>query len=185
VVAPGLPLAEAIRRSGGRGRDGERKKVILLSATPINNDLYDLANQINLFAQNEADYFRDAGIGDLSAYFRSARRMLMREDASAGVVLFNLLEEIMVRNTRPYIRAAYPNATIGGKKVVFPDRRLHTVRYSLGATCGGLYDEIVAEIERLSLAPYKLESYRKESAIRDRQEHEWEAGREVERRGQP
>jgi predicted ATPase len=27
-------------------------------------------------------------------------------------VVFNLLEEVMVRNTRPYIKAAYPNATI-------------------------------------------------------------------------
>ncbi|MBW3539976.1 MAG: helicase [Planctomycetes bacterium] len=174
-----IALDEAIQRSGGRGRDGERKKVILLSATPINNDLYDLANQINLFTQSEPDYFRDAGIGDLNSYFRRARRMLNQDDTPAGIVLFNLLEEIMVRNTRPYIRAAYPNATIGGRKVVFPDRRLHTVEYSLGETYGGLYGEVVAEIERLSLASYQLESYRKEAAIRDRQAHEWEAGREI------
>lgn len=174
-----IALDEAIQRNGGRGRDGERKKLILLSATPINNDLYDLANQINLFTQNEPDYFRDAGIGDLNSYFRRARRTLTQQDASAGIVLFNLLEEIMVRNTRPYIRAAYPNATINGKQVVFPDRRLHTVEYSLGETYGGLYTEIVAEIERLSLAPYQLESYRKSEAVRDKQEHEWETGREV------
>ena len=34
-----IALDEAIQRNGGRGRDGERKKIILLSATPINNDL--------------------------------------------------------------------------------------------------------------------------------------------------
>ena len=151
-----LALDEAIQRNGGRGRDGARKKLILLSATPINNDLYDLANQISLFTQNEADYFRDAGIGDLNAYFRRGRRLAKQEDASPGMVLFNLLEEIMVRNTRPFIRAAYPNATINGKPVLFPDRRLHTVEYDLGATYGGLYTEIVAEIERLSLAPYQI-----------------------------
>ena len=44
-----------------------------------------------------------------------ARKLARQPDAAAGVVLFNLLEEIMVRNTRPYIRAAYPNATIKGK----------------------------------------------------------------------
>lgn len=153
--------------------------MILLSATPINNDLYDLANQINLFTQSEPDYFRDAGIGDLRSYFRHARRVINQGDAPPGVVLFNLLEEIMVRNTRPYIRAAYPNATIAGKQVVFPERRLHTVEYSLGKTYGGLYTQIVAEIERLSLAPYQLESYRKKEAIRDAQEHEWETGREI------
>lgn len=174
-----VALDEAIQRNGGRGRDGERKKLILLSATPINNDLYDLANQISLFTQNEPDYFRDAGIGDIRSYFRHARRAMHQEDAPAGVVLFNLLEEIMVRNTRPYIRAAYPNATIAGKQVVFPERRLHTIEYALGEMYGGLYTEIVAEIERLSLAPYQLESYRKKEAIRDAQEHEWETGREI------
>ena len=45
--------------SGGRGRDGEHKKVILISATPVNNDLYDLANQLRLFTQSRPDYFRE------------------------------------------------------------------------------------------------------------------------------
>src|SRR5439155_11355128 len=84
----------------------------------------------------------------------------------------------MVRNTRPYIRAAYPNATIKGKPVAFPNRRLHTVTYDLGATYGGLYDDIVAAIDSLSLAPYKLEAYKKKSAIRDEEEHKFEEGRE-------
>jgi superfamily II DNA or RNA helicase len=174
-----LALDEAIQRNGGRGRDGQRKKLILLSATPINNDLYDLASQITLFTQSEADYFRDAGIGDLNVYFRRARRLARAEDAAPGLVLFNLLEEIMVRNTRPFIRAAYPNATINGKPVLFPERKLHTVEYDLGASYGGLYGQIVAEIDRLSLAPYQLETYRKPSEVRDEQEHEWEKGRET------
>lgn len=173
-----LALDTMIQLNGGRGRDGEHKKVILLSATPINNDLYDLANQVRLFTQSRPDYFREAGIGDFNAYFRRARRMVRKDDVPAGVVLFNLLEEVMVRNTRPYIRAAYANATIKGKPVAFPNRRLHTVKYDLGATYGGLYDEIVAAIDSLSLAPYKLEAYKKKSAIADEEQHKFEQGRE-------
>jgi SNF2 family DNA or RNA helicase/HKD family nuclease len=173
-----LALDTMIQLNGGRGRDGEHKKVILLSATPINNDLYDLANQVRLFTQSRPDYFREAGIGDFTAYFRRARRLVRKGDVSAGVVLFNLLEEVMVRNTRPYIRVAYPNATIRGKPVAFPDRRLHTVEYDLGATYGGLYDDIVKAIDSLSLAPYKLEAYKKRSAIADEEQHKFEQGRE-------
>ena len=106
-----LALDTIIQLNGGRGRDGDRKKVILLSATPINNDILDLASQIRLFTQSQPDYFREAGIGDLNAFFKRARRQVNQQGAAAGIVLFNLLEEIMVRNTRPYIKAAYPNAT--------------------------------------------------------------------------
>src|SRR5262249_60362087 len=125
-----------------------------------------------VFTQNGPDSFRGAGTGDLPASFRRARRLVRNDQASAGEVLFNLLEEIMVRNTRPYIKAAYPNATIKGQPVRFPDRRLHTVEYDLGATYGGLYGQIVNDIEQLSLAPYKLQAYRKQSAIADQKEHQ-------------
>jgi len=172
-------IERMIQLNGGRGKEGERKKVILLSATPINNDLYDLRNQIRLFTQAEPDYFRDVGIGDLDAYFRRGRQLVRQRGLPAGAVLFNLLEEITVRNTRPYIRAAYPNATINDEPVRFPDRRLRTVNYELGETYSGLYDDIVDAIDQLSLAPYKLESYRKPDTITDEQQHEWDTGREA------
>ena len=58
-------LETLLAANGRRGRDGGRKKLILLTATPINNNIFDLYNQINLFTGNDRTYFAAAGIGDL------------------------------------------------------------------------------------------------------------------------
>ena len=164
-------LERLIRLNGGRGQNGERKKLILLTATPINNDLLDLYHQINLFAQGDRGYFTAAGIGDFYRYFLAARRS---RDGRGTVSLFNLLEEVVVRRTRPFIRKAYPNATIAGKLIRFPERRLKTETYNLEATYKGIYENVVSGIENLSLAPYNLESYKKADVRID----EFEQGRE-------
>ena len=49
--------------NGGRGRDGGRKKVVLLTATPINNNLFDLHNQFSLITRGDRSYFAACGIG--------------------------------------------------------------------------------------------------------------------------
>ena len=158
--------------NGRRGREGTHKKVILLTATPINNDLMDLYNQLSLVTGGDRSYFAASGIGDLYRYFLAARRSTRLQDGAFA--LFNLLEEVVIRRTRAFIRSAYPEATIAGKKVHFPERKLRTVRYDLEATYGGIYDEIVSGIESLALAPYNLESYKKKGVEVD----EFEAGRE-------
>ncbi len=152
-------LERLISLNESRGRDGQRKKLILLSATPINNDIFDLYHQLNLFARGDRSYFAAAGIGDLQRYFVNARRA--SRDGQRGVALFNLLEEVVIRRTRPFIRRAYPNATIRGEPVRWPERRLKTIRYDLEATYGGIYDRIVEAIESLRLAPYHLEGYKR------------------------
>jgi superfamily II DNA or RNA helicase len=159
-------------KNAGRGKDGSRKKVILLTATPINNDLLDLYQQLSLITRGDRSYFAGAGIGDLHRYFLQARRDA--RNGGAGVALFNLLEEIVIRRTRPFIRKVYPDATIRGKKISFPERKLRTVRYDLEGTYKGIYDEVVTGIESLRLAPYNLEAFKKKGIKVD----EFEAGRE-------
>ncbi len=157
--------------NGRRGRDGERKKLILLTATPINNNIFDLYNQINLFTGNDRTYFAAAGIGDLYRYFLAARRDSVEQ---GSVRIFNLLEEVVVRRTRQFIRRAYPEATIGGQRITWPERRLSTVRYDLEDTYEGFYRDIVRRIEALHLAHYNLESYTRAAEPQD----EFELGRE-------
>ncbi len=165
-------LERLLGGNGGRGREGARKKVILLTATPINNDLFDLYNQLSLITHGDRSYFKAAGIGDLYRYVLQARR-----DARGGnpaLALYNLLEEIVIRRSRPFVRKAYPEAVIHGKRIHFPERRLKTVRYDLEAAYAGIYEEVVSGIEDLRLAPYSLEAYKKKGVAVD----EFEAGRE-------
>jgi superfamily II DNA or RNA helicase len=147
------------------GLSGERKKVILLTATPINNTVFDLYNQVSLITGGDRTYFAAAGIGDLQRYFMAARRNLRQQDS--GIALFNLLEEIVIRRTRPFIKQAYPNATIKGKPMHWPERRLKTVRYNLETTYAGIYGRVVSRIENLRLVPYRLENYKKQGIQRD------------------
>jgi SNF2 family DNA or RNA helicase len=158
-------LETIIHANRGKGRNGEHKKVILMTATPINNSIYDLYNQIVLITGNDRSYFAAAGIGDLKRYFDAARR---QEDPNASTMaLFNLLEEVVIRRTRQFIRKAYPNATIQGEPVRWPERQLRTLRYNLEQTYDGIYETIVAGVDQLTLAHYNLEHYKKKGVARD------------------
>src|SRR6266536_523283 len=166
-------LERILAANNRRGKvSGERKKLILLTATPINNNVFDLYNQVNLFTGGDRSYFAAAGIGDLYRYFQVARQTNLQQET--GIALFNLLEEVVIRRTRPFIKEAYPNATIKGQPISWPERRLKTIRYDLEATYGGIYDKLVNRIEGLKLAPYRLETYKKQGIARD----QFEEGRE-------
>ena len=161
-------LERLISMNGSRGRDGLKKQLVLLTATPINNDLLDLYNQICLFTGGDKSYFAGAGIGDLYRYFLKARRE--SRDGESAVELFNLLEEVVVRRSRAFIKQAYPETMISGKKIKFPERALKTEEYNLEATYQGIYDGVVSGIESLKLAPYNLESYKKDANKIDKME---------------
>ncbi|MBX3461042.1 MAG: helicase [Planctomycetes bacterium] len=142
-----------------RGKSGERKKLILLTATPINNDLFDLYNQMVLFTGNDRGYFAGAGIGDLYKYFLRARKEL--SDSRPGEALYNLLEEVVIRRTRSFVRKAYPNATIRGQPIKWPERKLKTIRYNLEKTYAGIYEKIVEGVGNLTLPQYQPDHFLK------------------------
>jgi superfamily II DNA or RNA helicase len=148
-------LFEIARRASERSPDEFR--LILLTATPVNNSVYDLYHQVRLITRDDKGYFQAAGIENLEGYFRNAE--VQRE------TLYELLEAIGVRRSRLFIRKHYPDAQIDGKRLHFPERRIHSMRYNLQAVYGGdLYHQIANAIETLYLAPYQLDSYRREVA---------------------
>lgn len=137
---------------------GRRKKAILLTATPINNSVFDLYNQIMLFARGD-QYFARAGIPRLRSYFIQAIR-----DGD----LLNLLEEVMIRRTRQFVKQEFPNAVINGDSVRFPERKLHTERYDLEALSPGIYEQIGEFFGNVAFAVYNTESYlSKPSPVQD------------------
>ena len=146
---------------------GERKKVILLTATPINNGVFDLYNQVSLFTRGDERYFAAAGIPYLRRYF---------VEAVENGDLLNLMEEVAVRRTRRFIAQHYPDAEIDGKKIHFPKRRLVTERYSLEHVYKDLYGEIAAGIENLNLVSYNREALAREKS---RAENEAQARNEA------
>lgn len=173
-------LTRILDANNRKGKAGEHKKLILLTATPINNDLFDLYSQLVLFTGNDRGYFAGAGIGDLYKYFLRARKEL--STSKPGEALFNLLEEVVIRRTRSFVRKAYPNATIQGQPIKWPERKLKTVRYDLEATYSGIYEKLVKGIEKLELPQYRLETFKKEENLKtkaEREEHELAKGRQT------
>lgn len=138
-----------------RNANPEQTRLILLTATPVNNSVYDLYHQIRLITRDQKDFFQIAGIDNLEGYFRKADEE--RES------LYELLEAISVRRSRAFIRRHYPDAVIDGKRIRFPQRHIHSVQYDLQKVYGDdLYQRVARTIEELHLAPYQLDSYRHE-----------------------
>jgi len=164
-----LNLDRILTANAGRGKAGQRKRIILMSATPVNNDLFDLYNQLNLIAMNDRTHFAAAGVGDMYRYFLNARRTATGKTTGGNVE--TLLDMVAVRRTRSFIKHAYPDATLNGDKIRWPERKLHTLKYDIEAVYNAgakldptmtIYESIVAGIENLELAPYNLESFKKD-----------------------
>lgn len=137
---------------------GKKKIVILLTATPVNNNLMDLYNQINLITAGDDTHFAELGVPDLKNYFLNADKKHFTESIDDIV---KLLDEIMIRRTRNFIKENYPEATLNGQKINFPERKLRKVEYSLTNVFGSaVYKQVIEVIDGLFLVPYRVPSYK-------------------------
>ncbi|PIN79845.1 hypothetical protein COV16_02055, partial [Candidatus Woesearchaeota archaeon CG10_big_fil_rev_8_21_14_0_10_34_8] len=136
---------------------GEKPKILFMTATPINNSIWDLYSQILLLVGNDNAIFIKENIPDLFVHFKEI-------DKKGNPALLNdLLNEISIRRTRDYIRKEYPDATVNGKKIKFPERKLETINYKLEETYKGMYKEIAEIIsQKLTMAYYNILRYKKE-----------------------
>ncbi len=138
---------------------GERKDLVLLTATPINNGLWDLYHLVMVFARHDRAF---APIG-----IPSARDLFVRAGANERDpenldpdVLFPLADAVSVRRERRFIEEMYPGATFpDGTPVRFPTPILITARYDLDDAHPGLFDEITGLIGGLTMARYRPSAY--------------------------
>jgi SNF2 family DNA or RNA helicase len=109
-------------------KSGVRTRVLMLSATPVNNTLRDLRNQIALITEGKTEaLFESCGIKDISSTLvnaqvhftnwadpkknpkRTQKQLLERLDSS----FFKLLDELTIARSRKHIKSFYKPESIG------------------------------------------------------------------------
>ncbi len=138
---------------------GSRKELVLLTATPINNGLWDLYNLVMLFARHDRA-FAAHGIDSIRQLFLAAGANERDPEALSPDVLFPLADAVSVRRDRTFIEAEYAGQQFAdGTPVRFPTPRLTTRRYDLDEAHPGLLDLIATAIDALTMARYTPSAY--------------------------
>jgi superfamily II DNA or RNA helicase len=138
---------------------GERKHVVLLSATPINNTLWDLFNMVMLFARHDRG-LASAGIDSIRSLFLQAGANAHDAEALAPDRLFPLADAVSVRRDRAFIVSTYPDAVFpDGTPVRFPEPVLRTRRYALDDSATDLVAAVAEAIGSLTMARYRPSAY--------------------------
>ena len=169
---PSTQRAEALRRLL---QGSPPKQLVLLSATPVNNSLWDLYYVLNYFLRNDAA-FADVGIRSLRDHFAAA--MAQNPDDLSPEHLFEVLDAVAVRRTRSFVKQYYPNDTvrIAGReqRIVFPTPRVCRVVYDIDAVLPGFFDRIEKALdgaggpgnpEVLTLARYAPSRHRHDKTV--------------------
>ena len=164
-------------RSGSAGRRqnlmkivslGKTKQILLMSATPVNNSLMDLYYQVSIITGGRDDAFADIGIPDLHAYMKKAAKRKLN-DGLERIQL--ILDAIMIRRTRTYIKEAYPDEKIGDRPITFPKRDYKPIRYKMTDLFGDIYSDMSDTVKSLKMTPYGIEKYNKSLTDEERRKH--------------
>ncbi len=134
----------------------KRKQILLMSATPINNSLMDLYYQISIITGGRDDQFANIGILDLFRYLDKASKHKLNDGLEK---IQTLLNDIMIRRTRTFIKDVYPNERLGGQNITFPKRDYKEIRYGMTDIFGNIYQDLLDTISSLHMTPYGIEQY--------------------------
>lgn len=147
--------AHAMRNAVTRRADALRellagsapKDLVLLTATPVNNSLWDLYTLISYFVPNDAA-FTDAGVPSLRGYFE--RAMQINPDDLSPEHLFDVIDQVAVRRTRRFVRNHYvgDKVVINGveQEIRFPTPRVLRMTYDLDGALPGMFDMLATAL---------------------------------------
>ena len=146
-------------------REGVKTRVLMLSATPVNNRLADLKNQISFITEGVDGALDSQGIPSIEVTVRQAQlqfnRWLRLEEVDRrpsrlmdmlGFDYFKLLDLLTIARSRKHIEKYYGTAETG----TFPTR-LKPLNIKADVDLSGQFPairEINNEIRRLNLSPY-------------------------------
>lgn len=140
------------QRSGAVDRvitAGNPKKVVLLTATPVNNSLTDLETLVKYFIRDDAR-FASLGIPSIREYIRQAQAI---DPANLTPEhLFDLMDQVAVRRTRKFVKEHYANEMIFGPDgkpttIKFPQPKVRRIDYELDADGLALIDAMVYALD--------------------------------------
>lgn len=146
-------------------KEGVKTRVLMLSATPVNNRLADLRNQIAFVTEGDDNALLEHGIASIEATTRKAQtqfnRWLNLDDSEKtparlvemlGFDYFTLLDHLTIARSRKHIEKYYGTSETGR----FPDR-LPPINIKADVDRAGEFHsirDINLEIRRLNLASY-------------------------------
>ena len=139
------------------------KKVILVTATPFNNDIDDLLSQLKLFQVPKKSLI--PGASNLERYFKNCKRRLKAHmkgspeylaelDKVSSEIREDILKYVMVRRTRHEIVTYFPK-DMQERGLSFPEiEEPHGLTYVLGDELEKVFDETVELLKGFSYSRY-------------------------------
>ena len=166
---PDAPTRAAVLR---RLLSGKTRDLLLLTATPVNNSLWDLYHLLRFFLRQDA-WLADRGILSVRERFEDA--MHVDPFDLNPDMLYPIIDATTVKRTRQFIKRHYANDTIRGpdgsmQPIRFPTPVASSIAYDLDAVLPGFFarleDILMPENGHplLRMARYQPERYLLDSA---------------------
>lgn len=153
-------------------RPGVKTKVLMLSATPVNNRFYDLRNQLALAYEGQSELINEKlnTKTDIDAIFRQAQKVFnawskqpLEQRSTASLLkqldfdFFEVLDSVTIARSRKHIQRYYDTSEIGS----FPERKVpFSLRPKLTTLSNAInYEQVYEQLMQLNLSIYTPTNY--------------------------